>query len=67
MPWTKTETVELTPTQQKVGFVVAVVPGSVKAADGMLQPAACVIKVDGKQVADNDGGKSPKHCSYTIH
>lgn len=32
----------------------------------MLQQAPCVIKVDGKQVADNDGGKNPKGCSYKI-
>ncbi|GHE34468.1 hypothetical protein [Streptomyces capitiformicae] len=66
LPWTKTETVELTDAHQAVGYLVSVIPGSVKGADGLLQPAPCVIKVDGKQVADNDDGKSAEGCSYTI-
>ncbi|MEU3778176.1 hypothetical protein AB0F11_34260 [Streptomyces sp. NPDC032472] len=66
LPWTKTETVKLTGAEQKVGYLVTVVPGSIQGADGMLQQAPCVIKVDGKQVADNDGGKNPKGCSYKI-
>ncbi|WP_060903256.1 hypothetical protein [Streptomyces europaeiscabiei] len=66
LPWTKTETVELTEAHQEVGYLVSVIPGSVTGADGLLQFAPCVIKVDGKQVADNDGGKSTKGCSYTI-
>ncbi|MDQ1009545.1 C-terminal processing protease CtpA/Prc [Streptomyces sp. V4I23] len=66
LPWKKTETVELTAAEQKVGYLVSVVPGSIQAADGTLQQAPCVIKVDGKQVADNDGVKNPKGCSYKI-
>ncbi|NBM17895.1 hypothetical protein [Streptomyces sp. GC420] len=66
LPWTKTETVELTAAERKVGYLVSVVPGSVQAEDGTLQQAPCVIKVDGKRVADNDGGKNPKGCSYKI-
>ncbi|MER7466139.1 hypothetical protein [Streptomyces sp. NPDC097981] len=66
LPWAKTETVELTAAEQKVGYLVSVVPGSVKAADGSLQQAACTIKVDGKKVADNEGGKNAKGCSYLI-
>ncbi|WP_432135362.1 MULTISPECIES: hypothetical protein [unclassified Streptomyces] len=66
LPWSKTETVELTPAEQKLGYLLSIVPGSVKAADGTLSAAPCVIKVDGKQVADNDGGKDPKGCNYTL-
>ena len=39
---------------------VSIVPGSVKGDDGMYRAASCVIKVDGKKVADNDDGKSEK-------
>ncbi|MET9800265.1 hypothetical protein [Streptomyces sp. NPDC006368] len=66
LPWSKTETVELTAAEQKVGYLLSVVPGSVKGADGMLKQAPCTIKVDGKQVADNDGGKNPKGCTYKL-
>ncbi|MFI2436722.1 hypothetical protein [Streptomyces sp. NPDC018693] len=66
LPWTRTETVRLTEAEQRVGYLVTLLPGSVKAADGTLQQAPCVIKVDGKQVADNDEGKDPKGCTYTI-
>ncbi|MBP5888655.1 MULTISPECIES: hypothetical protein [Streptomyces] len=66
LPWTLTEKVNLTQAHQQVGYLVSIVPGSVKDANGMLQPAPCVIKVDGKQVADNDQGKDPKGCSYKI-
>ncbi|MEW2416450.1 hypothetical protein AB0953_22375 [Streptomyces sp. NPDC046866] len=66
LPWTKTETVRLTGAEQKVGHLVTVIPGSIQGADGMLQQAPCVIKVDGKQVADNNGGKNPKGCSYQL-
>ncbi|MFF4419337.1 hypothetical protein ACFY04_00865 [Streptomyces sp. NPDC001549] len=34
--------------------------------DGKLQQAPCVIKVDGKKVAESDGGTTVKGCSYTI-
>ncbi|MFE2549355.1 hypothetical protein ACFXGI_12520 [Streptomyces sp. NPDC059355] len=66
LPWQKTETVELTAAEQKVGYLVNVVPGSVNSADGSLQQAPCTIKVDGRKVADNEGGKNPKGCSYLI-
>ncbi|MGW3147310.1 hypothetical protein ACWDG1_22030 [Streptomyces sp. NPDC001177] len=66
LPWTKTETIELTRAELRVGHLVSVVPGPVAAGDGMLKPAACVIKVDGRRVADNNGGKSPKPCEYLL-
>ncbi|MYR94062.1 MULTISPECIES: hypothetical protein [unclassified Streptomyces] len=66
LPWTLTETVELTAAEQRVGYLVTAVPGTITAADGSLQQAPCVIKVDGKKVADNDGGKNPKGCKFTI-
>ncbi|WP_239475942.1 hypothetical protein [Streptomyces sp. CS090A] len=66
LPWTLTETVELTAAEQRVGYLVTAVPGTITAADGSLQQAPCVIKVDGKKVADNDAGKNPKGCTFTI-
>ncbi|MFE3558958.1 hypothetical protein ACFXKW_29480 [Streptomyces sp. NPDC059193] len=66
LPWTKSGTVELTAAEQKVGYLVNVVPGTVTRADGKLQQAPCVIKVDGKKVAESDGVTSTKGCSYTI-
>ncbi|WP_328761682.1 MULTISPECIES: hypothetical protein [unclassified Streptomyces] len=66
LPWKKTETIELTGAEQKVGYLVNVLPGSVKAADGSLKQAPCTITVDGKKVADNEGGKNPKGCSFLV-
>ncbi|MYW44780.1 hypothetical protein GT045_27350 [Streptomyces sp. SID486] len=66
LPWTKTETVQLEDAELKVGVTVSVVPGSVEGPDGMLKPAPCTIKVDGKQVADNQGGKSAAPCKYKL-
>ncbi|KOU40206.1 hypothetical protein [Streptomyces sp. WM6378] len=66
LPWTKTESVTLEDAELEVGHTVSVVPGSVKRADGMLQAAPCTIKVDGKQVADNQNGKSDKLCEYKL-
>lgn len=66
LPWTKSGTVELTAAEQKVGYLVNVVPGTITGAGGKLQQAPCVIKVDGKKVAESDGVTSTKGCSYTI-
>lgn len=67
LPWKKTSTITLTTdAEKKAGLSVSVVPGSVPGSDGMLQPAACVITVDGKKAADNQGGKSDKMCEYTV-
>ncbi|MFF5475081.1 hypothetical protein [Streptomyces achromogenes] len=66
LPWTKTETMRLREAELKVGVMVSVVPGSVQGPDGMLKPAPCTIKVDGKRVADNQDGKSPKPCEYKL-
>lgn len=66
LPWTLTETVELTAAEQRVGYLVSVVPGTVTAADGTLQMGPCVIKVDGKKVTDNAEGKTEKGCTYKI-
>lgn len=57
---------QLQDAELKVGVLVSVVPGSAKGADGMLKPAPCTIKVDGKQVADNQDGKSPQPCEYKL-
>jgi len=66
LPWTKTTEVTLKKAQLKVGMPVSIVPGSVKGDDGMYRAASCVIKVDGKKVADNDDGKSEKGCMYML-
>ncbi|MEU6314441.1 hypothetical protein [Streptomyces sp. NPDC047014] len=66
LPWSKSGTVELTAAERKVGYLVSVVPGTITGADGKLQQAPCVIKVDGKQVAQSDGVTAVKGCSYTI-
>ncbi|MGV4981946.1 hypothetical protein ACVB8X_17585 [Streptomyces sp. NRAIS4] len=66
LPWTKTENIHLTAAEQRVGYLVSVVPGSVQGTGGMLKMASCSIKVDGKQVADNDGGKTNKPCEYKV-
>ncbi|MFF3123234.1 hypothetical protein ACFVRD_12870 [Streptomyces sp. NPDC057908] len=67
LPWKKTSTITLTTDAEKrAGLSVSVVPGSVSGPDGMLHAAACVITVDGKKVADNQGGKSDKMCQYKV-
>ncbi|MFJ9944118.1 hypothetical protein [Streptomyces erythrochromogenes] len=66
LPWSKSGTAELTAAEQKVGYLVNVVPGTITGSDGKLQQAPCTIKVDGKVVAESDGVTSVKGCSYTI-
>ncbi|MER7196528.1 hypothetical protein CG723_12590 [Streptomyces sp. CB01635] len=66
LPWTKTTRLTIKGAELKVGSLVSVVPGSVAASDGRLEPASCVIKVDGKQVADNKDGKSIAGCKYLV-
>ncbi|KJY21826.1 MULTISPECIES: hypothetical protein [Streptomyces] len=66
LPWTKSGTAELTAAEQKVGYLVNVVPGTITGADGKLRQAPCTIKVDGKVVAESDGVTNAKGCSYMI-
>ncbi|MEU7606710.1 hypothetical protein AB0B78_15705 [Streptomyces sp. NPDC040724] len=66
LPWSKSGTAELTAAERKVGYLVNVVPGTITGPDGKLQQAPCTIKIDGKQVAESDGVKSTKGCSYII-
>ncbi|MET9569975.1 hypothetical protein ABZY34_12675 [Streptomyces virginiae] len=66
LPWSKSGTAELTAAEQKVGYLVNVVPGTITGADGKLQQAPCTIKVDGKVVAESDGVTNTKGCSYKI-
>jgi hypothetical protein len=67
LPWRKTSTITLTTDAEKeVGLGVSVVPGSVTGPDGMLHAAPCAITVDGKKVADNQGGKSGKMCEFKV-
>ncbi|AQT72027.1 MULTISPECIES: hypothetical protein [Streptomyces] len=66
LPWSKSGTAELTAAEQKVGYLVSVVPGTITGSDGKLQQAPCTIKVDGKVVAESDGVTNAKGCSYKI-
>ncbi|MFB7181299.1 hypothetical protein ACFCYI_26785 [Streptomyces sp. NPDC056257] len=66
LPWSKSGTAELTAAERKVGYLVNVVPGTITGADGTLQQAPCTIKVDGRLVAESDGVKNTKGCSYLI-
>ncbi|UGY92839.1 hypothetical protein [Streptomyces gobiensis] len=66
LPWKKTTQVTLEGVQLKVGIPVSIVPGPVQGSDGQFKAAPCVIKVDGKKVADNQGGESEKGCQYTV-
>lgn len=61
LPWSKTEKVEMTAAEQRVGRLVSIVAGSVRADNGMLEAAKCRITVDGEKVADGEG-----MCKYTI-
>ncbi|MFE1414121.1 hypothetical protein ACFW6F_25485 [Streptomyces sp. NPDC058746] len=65
LPWKKSGTAELTAAEQKVGYLVNAIPGTITGPDGMLVWPPCSIKVDGKVVAENDG-KTAKGCSYVI-
>ncbi|MEU9097151.1 hypothetical protein [Streptomyces sp. NPDC048361] len=67
LPWTKTESVQLEDAELTAGHVLSVVPGSIEAPGGKLKAAPCTIKVDGKVVADNQGGASKsKMCEYML-
>nr|WP_234384799.1 hypothetical protein [Streptomyces sp. MMG1121] len=67
LPWKKTSTLSMTSDAEKrVGTTVSVFSGSVPDSHGMLHAAACVITVDEKKVADNQGGKANKVCEYNV-
>lgn len=66
LPWQKTAKVTVVGAEHEVGHLVSLVPGSTQGSDGMLRAASCVIKVDGKKVADNQDGKSGKPCEYKL-
>lgn len=66
LPWSKSGTAELTAAEQKVGYLVNVVPGTITGAGGKLQQAPCKITIDGKTVAESDGVTTTRGCSYTI-
>ncbi|MFF2503312.1 hypothetical protein ACFVTY_08055 [Streptomyces sp. NPDC058067] len=66
LPWNKTVQLTVKGAELKVGSLVSIVPGSVSGSGGQLRPAPCVIKVDGKQVADNEEGKSVAGCKYLV-
>ncbi|WP_030912249.1 hypothetical protein [Streptosporangium amethystogenes] len=61
LPWKKTVTIELTAAEQKVGYLLSIIPGSVSDSSGMLKPAKCRILVDGQEVANNDGDETCRH------
>lgn len=67
LPWTKTAELPLRGAEVKVGRAVTLTPPSMQDTSGRLVPAKCVIKVDGKTVADNaddDGGGTS--CQATV-
>ncbi|MFJ8646121.1 hypothetical protein ACIRNI_08350 [Streptomyces sp. NPDC093546] len=66
LPWKKTATITPEGAEKQVGRLVIVTPGHSQGEDGTLTAAACTITVDGKQVADNGGGKIAKPCSYKL-
>ncbi|MCK8677310.1 hypothetical protein [Streptomyces lichenis] len=66
LPWKRTATITPEGAEKEVGRLVLVTPGNSLGENGMLTAGGCTITVDGKQVADNDGGKSPKPCTYEI-
>lgn len=67
LPWTKTEKLPLLGAQAKVGRPVTVTPPSIQDASGKFVPAKCVIKVDGKVVADNSKNPEGKSgCQATV-
>lgn len=66
LPWTKTETLPLRGAEVKVGRAVTVTPPSVQEPSGKLVPATCVIKVDGKKIADNTNKEGGSGCSATV-
>ncbi|MGW7004959.1 hypothetical protein ACWGCW_19670 [Streptomyces sp. NPDC054933] len=66
LPWKKTTKVTLVGAELQVGVPVSIIPGTVQGSDGRFRAAPCVIAVDGKTVADNQGGKSDKGCQYTL-
>lgn len=66
LPWQKTAKVSVVGAEHRVGHLVTLAPGSTQGDDGMLRAASCVIKVDGKKVADNQDGKSGKPCEYKL-
>ncbi|MEU6482816.1 hypothetical protein [Streptomyces sp. NPDC046887] len=66
LPWKRTATLTPQGAEKQVGLQVMVTPGTVEGENGMLTAGGCTITVDGKQVADNDDGKTPKPCTYKI-
>lgn len=66
LPWKKTTKVTLQGAQAKVGVLVNIVPPSMTDASGMAVNSGCVITVDGKKVADNNGGEETTPCEYTM-
>ncbi|WP_171170722.1 hypothetical protein [Streptomyces sp. I05A-00742] len=66
LPWKKTATITPVGAEREAGVLVTLAPGSTQGDDGMLYAAPCTITVDGKKVADNQGGKSNKPCEYKV-
>ncbi|MCK1794801.1 hypothetical protein MTQ01_01920 [Streptomyces sp. XM4193] len=67
LPWTKTETLALRGAETEVGRAVTLTPPSVQNPDGKLVPARCVIKVDGKTIADNaDNDPGDSSCKASV-
>ncbi|MBO8192688.1 hypothetical protein ITI46_13575 [Streptomyces oryzae] len=66
LPWKKTTEVTLEGAQLKTGVQLYVTPQAVKGANGKFVFPPCVLKVDGKKVDENAGGKSSQGCKYHL-
>ncbi|MEV2253739.1 hypothetical protein AB0I94_24700 [Streptomyces sp. NPDC050147] len=66
LPWTKTVKVTLEGAELKVGRLLALTPQGVPGTDGLTYGfPPCAIKVDGKTVEKNAGGKKGG-CKYQL-
>ncbi|WP_419994539.1 hypothetical protein [Streptomyces boninensis] len=68
LPWTKTVEIKLQGVEAKRGAELALVPGPALQDDGFLKKGSCVIKVDGKTVAEQPAtAKSGAgYCKYVL-
>jgi hypothetical protein len=66
LPWTKMTKVTLEGAELKVGSLLSIVPQAVPGSGGQYVFPPCVIKVDGKKVAENRDGGNAKGCKYQL-
>lgn len=66
LPWKKTTKVTLKGAELKLGSLISVQSQGVPGPNGRYVFPPCVIKVDGKTVAQNDDGEDSKGCKYEL-